>query len=59
MRGNGNYRISQLFGILANREFGKILKDKVKQEAILCNLFHEDQTARYNLIMEALKIIVE
>lgn len=36
------------------QEFKKILKDKVKQEAILCNLFHEEQTVRFNRIIKIL-----
>jgi hypothetical protein len=41
------------------QEFKKILKDKVKQEAILCNLFHEDQSTRFNRIIKILESFVE
>ena len=37
--------------------FADILVDNAKQEAILGNLYHEDQTKRYNKIMTLLNEI--
>ena len=41
------------------QEFENILNDKVKQEAILCNLFHEEQSARFNRIIKILERFIE
>ena len=41
------------------QEFENILNDKVMQEAILCNLFYEEQSARFNRIIKILERFIE
>ena len=41
------------------QEFENILNDKVMQEAILCNLFHEEQFTRFNRIIKTLERFIK
>ncbi len=45
--------------IYLKKVFIHTLKDKILQEAIMANLYYEQQTARFNKIMTALKEICD